>query len=167
MKRMGVLAALALLALAGSARAGSDTRIGTAGAPELRIPVGTRTWALGGAAIADVQGAEAAFWNPAGIVLSERNEVYVSHMEYIADMKVNYLAALLRTDDNGTLAFSAKVLNVGDIIVTDESNPEGTGQIVSPNFTVIGVSYARRLTDRVAFGGTVQLVSESVLQEAA
>jgi hypothetical protein len=167
MKRMGVLAALALLALAGTAQAGSDTRIGTAGAPELRIPVGTRTWSLGGAALADVQGAEAAFWNPAGIVLSEHNEAYVSHLSYIAGMKLNYLAALFKTDDNGTLGFTAKVLEVGDLIVTTESNPEGTGQVTSPTLTVLGVSYARRVTDRVAFGGTVQLINESVLQERA
>ncbi|MBI5837604.1 MAG: PorV/PorQ family protein [Candidatus Eisenbacteria bacterium] len=167
MNRKGVLAAVALLALAGTAWAGSENRIGTAGAPELRIPVGTRTWALAGAAIADVQGAEAAFWNPAGIVLSERNEAYVSHMKYIADMKLNFMSVLYRTDENGTLAISAKVLDIGGIIVTNEENPEGTGQVTSPTFTVLGFSYARRFTDRVSFGGTVSVINESVLQERA
>lgn len=166
MKRIFLMLAL-LGALPGASRAGTDTRTGTAGASELRIPVGTRSSALGGAAIADVQGAEAAFWNPAGIAMSEHNEVYFSHMKYIADMTLNYASLLYRTDDAGTLAFTVKVLGVGDIFVTDENNPEGTGQVTSPTFTVVGLSYARRFTDRVAFGGTVQLVNESVLQETS
>lgn len=166
MKRI-LLAVALLAAVTGISRAGTDTRTGTAGASELRIPVGTRTSALGGASIADVQGAEAAFWNPAGIAMSEHGEAYVSHLRYIADMKLNYVSLLYRTDESGTLGLSVKVLDVGDIIVTDENNPEGTGQVTAPTFTVIGLTYARRFTDRVAFGGTIQLVNESVLQETS
>ncbi len=167
MKRILIWSALGLALVAGTAWAGSDERIGTAGAAELRIPVGTRTAALGGAAIADVQGAEAIFWNPAGIALSEHNEAFFSHMRYLGDMKLNYASVLLRTDDAGTLGFSAKVLSVGDILVTTEEQPEGTGQVTSPTFTVLGVSYARQMTDRVTFGGSINLVNESILQETS
>jgi hypothetical protein len=49
-----------------SAFAGNDKRVGTAGAQELRIPYGSRGTAMGGAVIANAEGIESMFWNPAG-----------------------------------------------------------------------------------------------------
>ena len=56
------------------------------------------------------------------------------------------------------------MLDVGDIIRTTETAPDGTGDVFSPTFVTFGVTYAKSLTDRVNFGGTLNYVSESVLQ---
>src|SRR5262249_40936276 len=81
--------------------------------------------------------------------------------QYIADMKLNY-AAVGTHVPFGTLAFNAKVLSIGDIEVTTEDAPEGTGEIVSPTFSVLGVSFARQFTDKVLFGLTTNVVREQV-----
>lgn len=59
------------------------------------------------------------------------------------------------------------MLDVGDVIVTTEAAPEGTGDVLSPVFATLGLSYARQFTDRVRFGTTVQFVNETVAQAHA
>ncbi len=160
---------LAILALhSGTAMAGSETRLGTGGALELRLPAGARSTALAGADIGSVSGAEALFYNPAGLAATESaTEVLFSHTDYVADMDVNYFGVAQRIGGLGMLGLSVKVLSVGEIPVTTESAPDGTGDIFSPTFSTLGVTYARQMTDRVNFGGTLYYVSEKVLQETA
>lgn len=147
--------------------AGSSERTGTSGANELRIEVGPRSTALGGTTVADVAGAEALFWNPAGLAGLGGTQAYFTHVNYIADMKLNYFAIATRAGDFGEIGFSAKVLGVGDILVTTEQAPDGTGDVLSPTFTTLGLTYARRFTDRVRFGATGQVISEKVGQVGA
>jgi hypothetical protein len=165
------LAALAVVAVAlavvPAAWAGSSERQGTSGAGELRIPVGPRSTALGGATVADVSGPEALFWNPAGLAGITDTQAYFTHLTYIADMKVNYFAVTTKAGDWGNLGFSAKVLDVGDVIVTTEEAPNGTGAVITPTFTVLGVTYAKQFTDRVRFGSTAQFINEKIDNAAA
>jgi len=169
-KRLG-LCALGLVALlaafAPRVEAGSNERLGTAGAPELLIPVGPRGFVLGPTVASDVTGAEAAFWNPAGLAGIQRTEALFTHNEYFADMKVNYAAVAAKAGNLGVLGFSAKVLSVGDVIVTTEQAPDGTGEIASPTFAVLGLSWARSFTDRVNFGLTASYDNEHILNMSA
>jgi hypothetical protein len=157
----------AVLLLSSQALAGSSDRLGTGGAEELRIPVGSRSVSLGGAVIADVSGAEAIYWNPAGMSANPKTEAVFSHMEYIADIKLNYFAVMTHLGGFGTLGLSAKILNIGDIVHRTENSPEGDGEIFSPTFSVIGLTYSRQLTDRVSFGTTAMYISEKIRQEQA
>src|SRR5262245_27213316 len=88
-----VLVVLALMACSATpVLAGSDERKGTGGALELRLPVGPRGTALGGAVVSDAAGIDALFWNPAGLATIQRTEATFSHTRYFADMKLNYAA---------------------------------------------------------------------------
>jgi hypothetical protein len=169
MPRLSILA-LVLVLLAGvavPALAGSNGRKGTEGAPELTIAVGPRGTALGGAVVGDVTGVEAMFWNPAGLGLLPKTEAMFSHTQYFADMKLNYVGVATNMGPFGVVGFSAKVLSIGDVIVTTETAPEGTGEIAQPTFTVLGLTWARQFTDRVLFGATGQLVNEHVIEQGA
>jgi hypothetical protein len=166
-KWTAVLAILCLAASAKSAVAGSSQRLGTAGAQELRIPVGARGTALGGAVLATAAGPEAIFWNPAGIANADLgSQAIFSHLEYIADMDVDYFGVTAKTSI-GVLGFSANVLSIGDLIVTTEQAPEGTGEIASPHFATLGLSYGRKMTDKVLIGASAFLVNENVLRSRA
>jgi len=158
--------AAALLAAVSTAAFGSANKLGTAGAQELRIPVGARAAALGGAMISEVAGVEALFWNPAGAGNTEATELMFSHQPYIADMDVNYFAVNAPVGF-GTIGASVKVLSVGDMIVTTEDAPEGTGEVTSPTMSVIGLTFSRAMTDRVLFGVTGMYINESILRESA
>ncbi len=156
-----------LASVAGPAGAGSDERQGSSGAGELKIPVGPRSTALGGTTVADVEGAEALYWNPAGLAGLTGTSAYFSHLSYIADMNVNYFALVTKAGNFGNIGFSAKVLDVGDVIVTTEESPDGTGDILSPTFSVLGLTYARQFTDKVRFGATAQFVNEKIANAGA
>lgn len=143
--------------------AGSPHRRGTAGATELLIPVGARGVAISGSNLATTTGLEAIHWNPAGLAGSGLTaELTFSHLDYIADIGVNYLALAGKLGDFGTLGFSMRNLSFGDIEVTTVDNPEGTGATYSPTYLTVGLTFSRAMTDRIYFGTTAKLVHQAV-----
>lgn len=162
-----LLVPAALLGHAAIAEAGGLDRVGTAGAQELRIPVGASAIATGGATVAWGGGLANVFYNPAALAATDETQALVSYSTYIADAKVNYGAIASHLGSQGEIAFHAKVLNIGDITVTTEDAPEGTGEILTPNFAVVGFTYARRMTDRVLLGVGGSFVSEQVAEAKA
>jgi len=164
----GVLAvSVALLGLAGRAAAGGLDRIGTSGAQELRIPVGAASIAVGGSAAAIGNGIGNLYYNPASLAAVDDAEAIASYSTWIGDTKVNYGAVSTKVGSAGNIALSAKVLNIGDIIVTTEEAPEGTGEVLSPTYSVFGLTYGRRMTDRVLIGITANYISEKIAQASA
>jgi hypothetical protein len=162
--RLLVLGIIVLL-MVSNAFAGTP-KMGTAGATELRIPVGTRSTGMGGAVAGDVVGTEALFWNPAGAVGIEGTEAYISYRGYIADMYVTYVSVVSRFS-YGAIGVNAKVLSLGDLYVTTENAWEGTGEVYSINIPVLGLTYAVDLTDRVYFGVTGMYFSEKIMDTQA
>lgn len=159
-----VILFIMLLGVAGQVWAGGQNRAGTNAAPELLIPAGARYLAMGGAPVAFVTGVEAIYWNPAGLDRAPKmvNAMF-SHRTYIADIAYNFLGVSGKFD-MGTLALSLRSLSFGDIPVTTETAPDGTGELFSPTYFVLGLTYSRQLTDRISFGLTVNLVNEGFAQ---
>jgi len=136
-------------------------KAGSSAAPELRIPVGARYLAMGGSQIAAVTGLEAMFWNPAGVDFSENSaNAMFSYRKYIADMNIDYFAVSGSFGNLGSIGFSYRYFDIGDINVTTMDQPDGTGQILSPNYFVAGLTYSNRLTDRIGIGVNFNLISE-------
>jgi hypothetical protein len=160
------LFALAAILLLVTGIALGNSKMGTSGATELRIPVGTRATAMAGAVVADVTGTEALFWNPAGAAGVTGTEAYVSYRGYIADTYLTYFG-LVSSFGYGTVGVHAKILNLGDIYVTTEDAWDGTGEVYTVNIPVLGLSYARALTDRVSVGATAMYISEEIMDTSA
>ena len=147
---------------------GGQNRAGTAGAPELRIPVGARYLAMVGSPIASVTGLEAIYWNPAGLDFSQAaTNALFSYRSYIADMSVNFAAVSGRLGDLGSVGLSFRSLNIGEINVTTMDQPDGTGQIMNPSYFILGLTYSKLLTDRVSIGASFNLINESIDRAAA
>jgi hypothetical protein len=118
---------------------------------------------MGGASIATTSGIDAIYWNPAGLARTTfGSSAMFSHMSYIADIPVNYAAVGVSFAGFGTLGFSLKSLGIGDIPVTNEDYPDGTGEIISPTFVTLGLTYSRQLADNIAIGVTTNLISERI-----
>ena len=167
-KTLICLIAAAFVLAVGNADAGDTGRIGTAAGQELRIPVGSYGTALGGSVLATVKGAEALYWNPSGLVFGDqKREVLFSYLDYIADMNMSYFGLTTKLRDDISIGVSTKVLSVGDIIVTTEDSPEGTGEVLQPRFSTVGLTYSQRLTDRISFGTTVKYIHEGIKRETA
>ena len=163
-RMLGLIAlTLFVLGLAGPtvAFAGGETRVGTNAAAELTIPVGARDLALGGSSIATTSGIDAIFWNPAGLARSKYGaNAMFSHMSYIADIGVEYVAVSAAFEGLGSLGISLKTLSIGNIDITTEDSPDGTGEVMSPTMVNLGLTYSKLLTDRISVGTTFNVISE-------
>lgn len=168
MKKTLTISLALVLILSVALLAATDKRLGTAGAQELRIPVGSRGAAMGGTVVASATGVDALYWNPAGAALQQGSQAMFSHLDYFADMNVEYAAVTTNIEGFGTIGGSVKVLSVGDILKTTYHDQQGSaGEYFSPTFSVVGLTFSRRLTDRVAFGITGSFINEKVEQVSA
>ncbi|MBI1806268.1 MAG: PorV/PorQ family protein [Ignavibacteria bacterium] len=156
-----ILASILIQTMMVSAHAGRGDKAGGSAASELLIPVGARSIGLGSSSVATATGIEAIYWNPAGLArTAHASNAMFTHMNYIADIGVEYLAVSNSFGGFGTVGFSVKALSFGDIPVTTEDQPDGTGELASPTFVIIGGTYSRQLADRIGIGLTVSLISE-------
>jgi hypothetical protein len=163
-----VLCLLLVVSLVTLADAANPSRVGTAGAQELLIPVGARGIAIGGSNMVFATGVDAIYWNPAGLGRQATSvEGIVSSMTYIADINVVYAGLGVQAAEFGTLGFTVKSVGFGNIPVTTTEYPDGTGENYSPTFITLGATYAKSLTDRIAVGITANLVSERIMSVSA
>ena len=168
LRKQTVITLLLVCIISLTAFAGNKQRIGGAGAQELLIPVGARGISLGGANLIFASGSDALYWNPAGVSrLNHDVEALFSHMSYFADIDVQYGALAVKAGDFGTIGMSIKSIGFGDIPVTTENFPDGTGEIYSPTFVNLSAVYSKLLTDRISFGVSATLISEKILSTSA
>ena len=150
------------------AEAGSKKRRGTAGAQELLIPTGSRGTAMAGAYVAGITGLEAVEWNMAGVAgLNNNGQALSSYSSWIADIGVTSAAIAYKFGGNNVFGVSLKSLDFGDIPVTTAILPDGTGEMYSPSYLTFGFLYSRKMTDRIFFGTTMKIISESIMRENA
>lgn len=163
-----VIAIFLLLFVTFDVFAAGGNRTGTGGAAQLLIPVGARGIALGSANLAGTTGIDALYWNPAGVAISGHSvDVTFSHMNYIADIGVEYGAVAAKVEGLGTFALAIKNLSIGEIPVTTTTNPDGTGATFSPQMMTAGITFSRSLTDNISVGVTGNLITETLDQVSA
>ncbi len=165
--KIAVLLIVLLAVSLTSVYAGSEQRMGTAGAQELRIPIGARGTAMGGSVVADVSGIEAIYWNPAGLADMRGTEAMFSYQPYLADIDINFAGMATNIEGFGTIAASAKIVSIGDMEETTQDYPDGTGRIFSPTLSVLSVAYSRVMTNRVMFGVTGKFIHEKIFEVSA
>jgi len=106
-------------------------RAGISTAQFLKIGVGSRATAMGDAFISVANDVSALYWNPAGLVLSEENEIMFSHNSWVVDISHDFLGASYHLSSNDAVGISLTSLHMDDMQVTTEVNPFGTGQYFS------------------------------------
>jgi opacity protein-like surface antigen len=142
--------------------AGDESRKGTTGADQLLVPVGARGIATGGALLSSLTGLESIYYNPAGLDQTRMTEVMFNFMSYLADINVSYFAVSTSFGDFGSAAISFKTFDFGNIPVTTNDLPDGTGETYSPSYITMGLSYSKVLTDRISVGTNLKLISETI-----
>jgi hypothetical protein len=148
--------------IAGSSLHAEMTAVGTAGAQELRIPVGARMTALSGSNVSNLVGVEAMFWNPGGLANMEGSQASFGNCQYWADMNMTQFSAGHNFGEKGAIGIAARVFNVGDLLVTTEDMPAGTGETIQPKFSIVTMGWAKQMTDRVNLGVNLNLLSEKI-----
>ena len=146
--------------------ANPPTRQGTRGANFLQNWIGARGSAMSGAVGSLIEGPTALYWNPAGAAATESFSVAASRHDLYADLDIaQSFVGLTIPSLGGVLGLSLNSLNSGDLDRTTEGAPLGdpiSGREFEWSSTAIGLSYARRLTDRLDVGLTGKYVTEGI-----
>ncbi len=167
MKNRLLLIVALLIALVVTTQAQTFSRVGTSMAQFLKIPAGARGAALGGAYAAASEDVYAMAWNPAGIGRIKDMSLGGTYNTYIADIQYSYLGFSMPIDGSSTLGVSGMFITTDPIEITTIEQPNGTGTYYDYSGLVLGISYARWLTDRLTVGVTGKMVRESIYREEA
>jgi hypothetical protein len=174
-----ILCLVLVLGLSTTLFAGKS-KTGTTAYPFLKIGVGAKSSAMGGAFVGLADDESAVYYNPAGIIGFQQKAISASYMNYIADIQSGNLVMILpkyspvqeTPDDMGeeskihdatsAFAFSVVYLNYGKI---DEANVSGdiTGDFGGSDMAVAG-TYAHKFTPQLACGGTAKFIYQKIDQ---
>lgn len=88
---------------------------GTSAGQFLRVGVGARGPAMGGAFSPIANDVTALYWNPAGLAQLERKEVGISYNSYFEDTAAQFLGYAHPTAEKGTFGFGLNMFGVQDI----------------------------------------------------
>jgi hypothetical protein len=114
----------------------------------------------GGGAAATATGMDATFWNPAGLAMSENSiDAIFSNRQYFADIENSFFGV---ATDIGSykMGVTVRSFNMGDINETTVFFPDGTGQVFTPNFSILGGTIAKKLSDNTSVGMNVNYIRE-------
>ncbi len=147
---------------------GAQEKVGTVGANFLQIGISPRAVGMGEAFVPLADDVAAAFYNPAGLGLLQERQILLSHVEWPADIQLEYAAVGMPAPSlGGVVALSMTLLHMDEMEVTTPFYPNGTGQMFTARNIAVGISYARFLTDKFSFGITTKYVQLSMHNETA
>jgi hypothetical protein len=141
-----------------------DQRAGTAMAQFLKIGVGGRAVGMGESFVAVANDASALYWNPGGIAQMQGHELFFSHVNWPVDVQHEFFGYVHRLSAVNFIGVSVTALHTDDLEETTEFQPHGTGNFVSFGDIAIGLTFARKMTDRFGFGVTVKYIEETLAE---
>ena len=144
---------------------GDNDKVGSSAFKFLNIQTDAHGAALGGLA-AQASGANALFWNPAGIAGSEGIGVSAGMTQWLVETQVMN-AGVVMPMMGGTVGLSLVSVNYGEIM---KSGWAGTTEFVfEPNqgsFTAtdmsLQASYGKSLSDKFSLGATAKMISQNI-----
>jgi len=133
----------------------------------LKLGVGARAIAVGGAFVAEASDLSATYWNPAGLARLHGSAVQLNTTDYLADVTFNMAAFGTRLGKVGTIAFTVLLLDSGNMAVRTEQEPEGTGERFKVQNFALQASYARNLSRQFSIGGSIKFIQERIWHTTA
>jgi len=167
-----LLAAISMV----TAGALAQQKAGTTSMEFLKVMPCARATALGDAYSVVATGAEALFWNPAGLAWAENQQASLTYINWIFDSKLYDLAYAVPLGNYGSVGLQLQYVDYGNF---DESISNGsayypgqslpylTGRMFKPYSYLAGLTYANKLTDKFSFGITAKYAYESLYDQSA
>jgi hypothetical protein len=141
------------------------SKVGTTAADFLEIGVGAAATGMGGAYVSFANDASALYWNAAGMAHLTNGQAVFTHINWIADTRLDFAALVLPLGSLGNIGLTYTSLSMPDMPVTTIDMPDGTGEYFSAGDLAVGLSYARTITDRFAIGFTAKYIQENIWHE--
>lgn len=144
--------------------AGNPDRQGEAGAGELLLNPWATSAGLHSMTTSFVSGVDALRINPAGIGRLSGREVYLANTRLYegSTLQHNAVGYAQRGKGNGAFGFSLAIVDFGDITITTEDQPEGTGGFYSPSFVNLGMGYSYTYENKISVGILARMISETL-----
>jgi hypothetical protein len=147
-------------------------RAGQSGWQFLKINGDSRQAALGGAFTAISDGdANSIFGNPASLSDVKNIDVRVNVLQWVADINYQSLAAAYNLGQVGVLGASIAMIDYGDIPETINMSsgtsgtvPVITGNMFTANDMVVGLSYAKKITENLSVGGNIRWMQQQIAE---
>ncbi len=145
-------------------------KVGSTSMQFLKVMPTARATALGEAYSVWATGAEAIFWNPGGLAKLENMELSSTYIDWLFDAQQGALSYALAMRGFGALGLQVQYVDFGEFEETTNerpyiSNPGApglTGRSFQPFSYLLGISYARYLTDKFSTGISMKYVHESL-----
>jgi hypothetical protein len=162
-----IIIALSLTALLAGTASAEFSKVGSSGAQFLKIGVGSKYQGMSEASVAVVNDVYSMYWNPAGLAEVENSAIGFTNVNWLLDIDLNYVAFAKNFEDVGVFGVSASILSMDDQEIFDFDHQDGTGDFYSVSSYAVGLSFARQLTNKFAFGITGKYVGEKIDHESA
>ncbi len=169
MNKFLYLIIFAFICISSASYAGNPDRQGEAGAVELLMNPWARSAGLHTMSTSFISGVEAMRLNIAGLARINKTEIQIGHTRYLegVDISFNALGFAQKIGKNGCLGVSIMALDIGDIPVTLEGQPQGNGSTYSPGFFNLGVGYAHQFENKISVGFLFRIISETAANVSA
>ncbi len=145
----------------------AQSKVGTTAGGFLEIGVGARGVGMGETIVASTNDVMSLYWNPAGITNIRGGEATFHHTIWIAGTTLNYAALAVEVPNVGHIGAQIYIFDSGEMEVTDIVFPNGTGENFKVQDIMIGLTGARRLTDRFSIGGSVKYIQSTIWRMSA
>jgi hypothetical protein len=100
---------------------------GTGAFSFLRIGIGARAAAMGGAYVSLCEDASALYWNPAGLTQPDGQRLALGYVNYLLDIQSGFLGYVLPPRGDLRLGAAITYFSYGEFQQTTVENPSGTG----------------------------------------
>jgi hypothetical protein len=139
---------------------------GSSGLAFLKLGPSGRGTAMGDATTAWISGADAVYYNPAGVHPRDGSaQLMLVHREWIQDTRMEHLAAAFPVGAAAAVGLSVSALSVSEIeIRTRPGPPDAT--FTARNIS-IGATYAQKVGENLRVGGTAKYLYEKILVDEA
>ena len=142
-----------------------NSNAGTSGFNFLKINVGARAVAMGGAYTGLANDELSLYYNPAGIAGFEQKRLAGDYHNYFAEMQSGVVAYITPVGFDRALGVYISYLNYGDFAETDRAG-NNLGEF-SGGDLLVGVTYAMRYQYRWQFGASLKFIYEKLQDYSA
>jgi len=145
-------------------------KVGSTSMQFLKVMPSARATAVGEAYTVWATGAEAVFWNPAGIADLENMEFSTTYIDWMFDAQQGALSFAHSMHGFGAIGVQVQYVDFGEFeettndrpYINDPDNPGLTGRTFRPFSFLVGISYSRYMTDKFSLGISMKYAHESL-----
>ena len=145
-------------------------KVGSTSMQFLKVMPCARATALGEAYTVWATGAEAIFWNPAGLASLDKMEFSTTYINWLFDSRQGAISWAMAIQGIGSIGIQVQYVDFGEFeettnerpYISNPDNPGLTGRSFRPFSYLVGISYARYLTDKFSVGIGMKYAHESL-----